>query len=298
MLAAIVDGARDAPKELRSIGLVILAEVYRNAGMINEARRATEDSIDLGGAEVRPGHMSGTILLGQILAMQGELAAAERLFEESLEASRMRGDLAKIAFSLRELANIALESNRPDDAVKPLEEASALARTSDETRWMDGLLMADGARVAFAQGRVEDARAGYEMSMSRAQQFGIASGIAGCGIGLARVERIIGSPEQARALLHESIRIYRGQGDAGGVAHAFVEAALLHAGTNAHDRAIQLLAAADAARSRIGIVTPGSEAGPISNARAAAAVALGTDIVARQAALGLTLGVDDAVALI
>ena len=298
MLAAIVDAARDAPKGLRSIGLVILAEVYRNAGMIDEARRATEESIELGGADVRHGHMSGAILLGQILAMQGELAAAERLFEESLKASRVRGDLAKTAFSLRELANIALESNRPDDAVDLLEEASALAHTSEETRWMDGLLAADRARVAFAQGRVEDARAGYEMSMAGAQQFGIASAIASCGLGLARVERIVGSPEHARALLHESVRIYRGQGDAGGLAHAYVEAALLHSGASEHDRAIQLLAAADAARSRIGIVTPGSEAGPISDARTAATVALGAEIAARHAALGLTLTVDDVVALI
>ncbi len=185
VLAAIVDAARDAPTRLRALGLVILAEVYRTAGMIGEARRAAEESIELGGAEVRRAHMSGAILLGQILAMQGELAAAERLFEDSLDASRVRGDLAEVAFSLRELANIALQSNRPDDAVDPLEEACAVVRTSEETRWMDGLLAADRARVAFAQGPYKDARLGYEMSMARAHQFGIVSAIAGCGLGLA-----------------------------------------------------------------------------------------------------------------
>jgi tetratricopeptide (TPR) repeat protein len=242
--------------------------------------------------------MSAAILLGQILAMQGELAAAERLFEDSLEASRERGDVAEIALSLRELANIALESNRPDDAVGPLEEASALIRTSEKTRWMNGLLAADLARVAFAQGRVEDARADYEESMARAQQFGIATAIAGCGLGLARVERIVGSPQEAQALLDESVRILRNLGDAGGLAHAFVEAALLHSQAGDHERAVQLLAAADAARERIGIVTPGSEQRSISDARAAANVALGAAMVVRNEALGRTLTDDDVVALV
>ena len=205
---------------------------------------------------------------------------AARLFEENLKASRARGDVADTAFTLREIANVAMERNLPEQATAPLDEASELVAVHAETLWLVGLLVADRARMHLAMGRVADARAGYESSMLRAQEFGIAQGVAGCSLALARVERIEGGdPAQVRALLQEAIRIYGSRGDVGGLAHVFVEGAMLHGASGNHSVAIQLLAGAESARARLGIATPGSEEQRIRDACEAASHALGTETV-------------------
>ena len=282
VLQGVLDQASEAHSELRAVGLLLLADIYRNAGRVAEARKAAEESVALGGADARNGRLSAPVVLGQILAVQGELDAATRLFEENLAASHARRDVADVAFTLREIANVALERNLPDEAAAPLDEASELVAVHTETLWLQGLLVADRARMHLAMGRVADARVEYETSMARAQVFGIAQGIAGCSLGLARVERIEGGDRaEARALLQEAIRIYGSRGDVGGLAHVFVEAAMLHGGSGNHAMAIQLLAGAESARARLGIATPGSEERPIREACEAASQALGAEMVER-----------------
>src|SRR5690606_26302919 len=202
---------------------------------------------------------AAAVMLGQILAMQGQLDRALDLMEQNLARSRERGDVAGIVSSLREIANVAVEQNRPADAEGPLAEATRLAATDDASRWLLGILMSDRARAALALGRLDEARAEYESSMAMGQQLGIPRAIAGCSVGLAQVMRAQGNPRGAESLLREAEAFYRDEHDAGGLAHVYVEAALVNSALGRHDATALLLGAAQAVRERIGIATPGSE---------------------------------------
>lgn len=174
---------------------------------MDDARRAAEEARDLVVEDVvRRDRFPARVVLGQILAMQGEIDRALGLFEEHLEVSRRLGDPVGVVTALREIANVAIERLRPDEAIEPLAEASEVAASHEDARWILGLLASDRARVALQLGRVEEARAEYEASLASAQALGVLRGVAGCGIGLSHVGRMAGEAEAARPLLRDAAR--------------------------------------------------------------------------------------------
>lgn len=280
-LGQVLDAASDAPAELRASALMALADINRNCGRVGDARRAAETAVELAGGTLTHDRYSAPVVLGQILAMQGELDAAERLFEDELRRSREIGDDRGVAGALREIANVALERNRPEEAAAPLDEAIQLSITNEESRWMLAVLASDRARAALALGRFDDARAEFMAAMLPSQQLGIGRAVAGCSLGLAQVERASGHPDRAWPLLREAFRFYRDHGDTGGLAHCYVAAAMLQSEAGRHDVAVQLLAATESARKRIEIAMPGSERPGIEAVWEAAATALGEQALKR-----------------
>ncbi|HEV2068955.1 MAG TPA: adenylate/guanylate cyclase domain-containing protein [Acidimicrobiales bacterium] len=276
LLDTVIEGAPDAPPAERAAALVLAAEVYRNAGRIAAARRAAETVVAMDDPAAG-GAMPAPVMLGQILAMQGALDDSQALFESALRSGSARGDQAYVVMALREIANLAIERQRPDEALAPLEEATALASLHEEARWMLTPLAVDFGRAALALGRVAEARAAYEWSIARAQHLGIARAIAGCSLGLAAVARHEGMPSNARPFLREAVRINRDHGDLAGLAHCFIEGAMLHSAENHDDVAVRLIGGASATRNRLGIATPGSETA-------------GIDVVIQRAVQGLSEG--------
>ena len=192
MLQAVVDQAPEAESQLRAVGLLLLADIYRNAGRVADARKAAEESVALGGADARNGRLSALWFSARSWPYKVSSTPRPACSRRTWRPAARRHDVADVAFTLREIANVALERDLPEEAAAPLDEASELVAVHAESLWLQGLLVADRARMHLAMGRVADARAGYERSMARAQVFGIAQGIAGCSLALARVERIEG----------------------------------------------------------------------------------------------------------
>jgi len=276
----------------------MMADNDRNYGKVTAARRAAQEAVELEGDSVTDARYAAAVVLGQIVALQGELDEAGLLFERSLRLARERSDVQGIVGALREIANLAIERRQPHDAIAPLDEATDLAVTNEASHWMMGILASDRARVALELGDVDTARAEFQSSLTRAQELGIGRAIAGCSLGLAQVERLAGDPAVARPLLLEAHRFYRDQGDVGGLAHLYVEAAMHHSAAGAHDRAVQLLSAAEACRARLEIATPGSEEPAIQAAWAAARQALGADAVSRLTRDGRAASTEEAAALV
>ena len=281
LLEEVLDRADDAPAPLRSSVLIAVADLNRSLGRLSAAREAAQQAVDLSADHPTQDRYAAAVVLGQIVAVQGELDLAQRLFEERLAISRDAGDVQGVVGALRELANVAIERTLPEQAMAPLDEAIGLAVADEDSRWMLGILAADRARAALALGRVDEARAEYESALPTVQALGIGRGIAGMTLGLAQVERASGNLDAARPLVREAFRYYRDEGDTGGAAHALVEAGLQRAAAGDHARAVRLLAAAEATRRRIEIATPGSEERPIRAAWSAAEQALGAEAVER-----------------
>jgi ATP/maltotriose-dependent transcriptional regulator MalT len=298
VLQPLIEQTPDAPPALRSTALLMMADNDRNNGLIADARRAAQEATELESGDLSGNRYAAAVVLGQVLALQGQLDQAEVLFEQSLRAARERNDVQLIVGALREIANLAIERRRPAEALAPLDEATELALADEGAHWMLGILSADRARVALERGDVDAARAEFESSLARAQELGIGRAIAGCSLGLAHVERLAGNPDVSRPLMLEAHRFYRDQGDVGGLAHLYVEAAMQHSVAGEHDRAVQLLAGAEATRARMEIVTPGSEGPAIHDAWEAARRALGEDVVSRLAREGRAASADELAALV
>jgi predicted ATPase/class 3 adenylate cyclase len=293
LLESLLARAGDATDSVRGGALGLLADIYRNSGKFADARRCAEQAHVLGGVLPLVARGSPSVILGQVLAMQGDLDRATALFEERLTVARARGtpdDEEELAV-LRELANLAIERNDPDAALPLLEEAMMLAAQA-EGPWLRGILPIDRGRVAIAQGDLAMARPLFEDALARCQRFGIVRGIALTTLELARVARLENSFDEAGDLLDEATRVYRTVGDAGGLAHAIVERGLLASALGEHADAARILGAADAVREGLGIVTPGREAPWIDEARAAAAASLGPAEVERLTAEGRVVDLD------
>jgi predicted ATPase/class 3 adenylate cyclase len=286
LLESLLERSAGASAGTRGAALAILADVYRNSGRVGDARRAAEDSVALGTSRQLNARVSPVVVLGQIIAMQGDLGRARDLFEENLAAARAAGDAVEEMVTLRELANVAIERNEPADALPLLDAAAQLVSTGAEGPWLGGMLDRDRARAQVDLGQLREARAGFEESLALTQRYGIMRGVAANTLALAKVARLEDRLDETTPLVDEATRIYRSCGDTGGLAHALVERALIESARARHDRAVELLGAAEALRDELGIATPGSERQGITAARAAALASLGEEEVVRLTAAG------------
>ena len=286
LLESLLDRSAGASAGTRGAALAILADVYRNSGRFADARRVAEEAVALGTSRQLNARVSPVVVLGQIIGMQGDLAMARDLFEANLAAARAAGDAVEEMVTLRELANVAIERNEPAAALPFLDAAAQLVSGGAEGPWLGGMLDRDRARAAVDLGRLDEARAGFEDSLELTQRYGIMRGVAANMLALSKVARLEGGREGPSQLVEEATRIYRTCGDTGGLAHVLVERALVESARGRHDRALQLLGAAEALRDELGIAVPGTERPEIESATAQALAALGGDEVERLTEMG------------
>jgi predicted ATPase/class 3 adenylate cyclase len=132
---ALADPARIA-MVLAPLGLAALGQ-----GELSVARRAFEESIALA-RDLGDRRQLGTAqsALGHVRRMEGDHGAAHRLYAEVVALGRAEGDLEMVAIGLLNLAIVAVERGRLDDARGPLAEAEAIAATTLSQRVGQGVL--------------------------------------------------------------------------------------------------------------------------------------------------------------
>ena len=280
----------------RASALAILADLHRRRGHFDDARSCAEAAI---GIDVRAGRdrgmVSAAVVFGQILAMQGDTHAAQRVFEENLEQARIDEDEREMLTSRRGLVSLALERGDRAAARPVLAEAQAQAIRL-QLRWMSSVLHGDCAHLALLDGNLPEARALFQEVLALCQAAGNANAVAETSVKLARVARHDGATEEATELLDEAARIFASEGDHGGIAHVLTEQALIASRMGDHLRAAVLLSGAAGVRNRLGIATPGSETADIENAQVAARSFLGADDLAKAWQTGQESSIESLVA--
>jgi predicted ATPase/DNA-binding SARP family transcriptional activator len=184
----------------------------------------------------------------------GDHARAEADLTASLQAARAVGETIGVGASLRDLALLAANEDRPDDAVELATASLRLHRESGD-RWGEAATLQVLARAHLLRGASADAERCAEESLRGFERLADDWGAAGAGIVLARAAS---APAGARAHLDVAQRRARRVGDPWLVAESLDALAERDAATDAVTAATAA-AEADATRELIGAPLPPSE---------------------------------------
>ena len=275
---------------------------------------------------------AATVVRGQ-LTLSSDPAAAWSLGTEGLKLCREADDTYWITVGLNLLAEIALHTERIDEAETSTDEALAIAQASGDG-WNEGYALGTRAAIAARRGKLREAeqlattsvavmqRIDQQWGAARAllglgdlarfrnhpgeahgwyvealailREIGARPEIARCLAGLGRVAMDLGALEQARRHLTRSLRLSHATGARIGVARGLEAFAALTGQEGQPELAVQLAAAATALREAAGLR-------PLPGARVEAYLAparrLGDATVARLWASGRALTSEAAVAL-
>jgi tetratricopeptide (TPR) repeat protein len=185
---------------LQSLFTQVLLDRGRLVEAIPRMERATEISRRLGG--------DGLVLamnlynLGTLHDRAGQLERAERALRESLAIHRALLDTSdpRLYYPTSGLADIQLALGALDEAYELQEQALAAARAGFGDRHaLVAAALCDLAVVRREQGRLDEARAGFESAIRVAAEVGASRQVQLCWRHLAEATRLSGATAQARA---------------------------------------------------------------------------------------------------
>ncbi|HMA37750.1 MAG TPA: tetratricopeptide repeat protein [Chloroflexia bacterium] len=199
--------------------------------------------------------------LGAIAHSQGQLTGAAALYEQGLAMFRARGDRRGIANALNNLGVIVDAQGEYARAIRLHQESLALRRALSDQRGIAGSLSNLGV-VALHQGNYAPARMLCEEALALFAELDDKRGMAAVLTNLARTTLRAGDAPGARVLHRQSLTRFHNLGDKEGIAECLEGLAEVAAQTGQAERTAQLLGAAAALRTTIGVpLTPTEEAG-------------------------------------
>ncbi len=217
-LEAALAASPSAPPALRAKALGRTAMLAQRQGDYHRARALAEDGLGLYRALDDP-HGMATILnvLGNIAYAQGDYQAARELHETGLARGREARDKFSIAASLANLAIVADHLGQYDRAAAWCRDSLTIFREIGDQRGTAFALSFLGT-LASDQGDHAAARPLLEESLSLQRRLGDRLGMANTLVGLGLVAREQGDLETARRFLSESLSVRRELGNKHGVA--------------------------------------------------------------------------------
>lgn len=217
-LEAALAASPGAPPALRAKALGRTAMLAQRQGDYRRARALAEDGLGLYRTLADPRGMA-TILnvLGNIAYAQGDYQAARELHETGLARGREAGDKFSIAASLANLAIVADHLGLYDRAAAWCRDSLTIFREIGDQRGTAFALSFLGT-LASDQGDHAAARPLLEESLSLQRQLGDRVGMANTLVGLGLVAREQGDLDTARRFLSESLSVRRELGNKHGVA--------------------------------------------------------------------------------
>lgn len=266
---------RDRPDHCESaLGLVgAIGRFWTVRGYLTEGRAWIESLLDCAPPEPTLSKATAWRTAGQIAYWQGDSEAGRRFGEASLAICRELGDQDGEIKSLFRLGFAYLADSELATARKQFEEALALGRQTDSPG-IPHLLNAVG-EVEFAEGRLDDARGHFELALAGFRQGEDQRSIASVLKNLASVAVERQDYPTAFRSLAEGIEIRNALGSLPGVAATLQSFAVLAGAQGRNERAVVLLATADALHRTYGSQSEPVETARIEAVRVAALEALG-----------------------
>jgi predicted ATPase/class 3 adenylate cyclase len=241
-LRAALAWSHDQPGE-RETGLRIAAAMWRYweiRGHQAEGLAWLERMLDTPGAEPTALRANAFTGAGILAFMKGDATAAWRFHEQSLESHRSLGDQAAISYAASNLANVALQLDRPDQARALYEEGLTIAmERGDAVGAGISLLNLGDAWARIGDRTASEAR--FEEAVEAFRRLGdrwlVAQALDGWGLARGRA----GDAADARELHEQALGIYEGIGDARSVARVLLNLGDLTARTGDLAEAEELL---------------------------------------------------------
>ena len=196
---------------------------------------------------------AGLQMLGVLLQHTGESERAVGLLEKALALHEESDDLTRQAGCLNSLGAALRYLRRLAEAEQRLTQAAVIR---EQLGVPGGLVSIHNnlGLVLMDQGQVQEAKKLFEGNLVVDRELGDAWGIACDELNLGVAELIEGHRDRARALIGNAIRVFIDEGDADGAAEALEAGAGLAAADESWLAASRLAGAADAYRTRMGLV--------------------------------------------
>ncbi len=146
-----------------------------------------------------PASVRGPAMVGRAQLALGadEQRGAEPLALAGLELCRAAGDIHFIATALNLLAECALHTGRPREALDRAAEAVEHARQTGD-KWNEGYALGSHATALAFLGRLAEARTSAEQALALMMEIDQQWGAARTRLGLANLERLLGDLDAAR----------------------------------------------------------------------------------------------------
>jgi tetratricopeptide (TPR) repeat protein len=244
-------------------------------GDVSRARQLAEEGIDI---ERALGRTTGLAWLlncaGLAASGLGELEQARALFQESLEAHRELGNTPGIATALANLSDIFMEKGDLGTARALINEAQDLFRQLGNRPPLARMMIRMGD-ITAAQRDHEAARRYYLEAQGIGRDLGDTHLILSSLLRLAALARAEGDDHSAQSWLIESLTFACEARDNPGIGRALESFAALALLRQHHERAAQLLGAADAVRQSSNSPRPPTAHEEFNNTVSTARAALG-----------------------
>ncbi len=269
---------------------------WQQRGHLAEGRRWFEEILAMpSGQGQTPARAKALIGAGGIAWWQQDRAAAGASYGEALAIERKLGDHARIAEALYNLAFVVAGDDL-DGAARLLEESRDLFRRVGDERGVAQVLTMMVMRDAQA-GAWPPVVASLQEVVAIWRRLGDRLHLAFDLVWLAFAYGRMDSLREARAAAQEALELFREADNATGIGIALTDLAFLATWEGRYEDAIRLAGASESLRQRVG-GPPGAiggllEGDPVAEARAH----LTEDMAQRAWEEGLTMGVDEAIAL-
>ena len=219
-------------------------------GHYTEGRDRLKTALEQGKHASKSARAKALIPAADLAWSQGDLDAASRYYEESLELSRELGDKRKIAQSCNGLGITRL--NRNDLNIRPLlEESLEIGRELGDKAIVGVALMGLG-ELSRLEGKNSEARVFYEEIVTEARKGGDTFNLLYALFNLGSVSCMEGDAETARVRFAESIGLAKDLGSIRAVADCLDGFGYVSAVTENAEKAAKLFGAANALRESVG----------------------------------------------
>jgi predicted ATPase/class 3 adenylate cyclase len=230
-----------------------LARLYLSLGDNANARHAAEESVALyRQSQDRRGLAFALVVLAYPLEFLGERVRAEAVLRESNAIARAEDDVYVICRSLNILARVIVDLHHDLDlSQRYAEESYRLAREAG-LRSQEAQASEILGLIATHRKDYDPARAHLEEAVKVYQEIGATFNVILEKSNLAHLERQLGNYASALEYYRETIVAFRDIGQAGAVSHQLECFGFIALAQNQNERALQLLAAANALREKGG----------------------------------------------
>ena len=287
----------DAPSD-HECGLITAGALWRFwqlTGTLREAAEWFDELLVQPAGDLRAARAKALRGAGGISYWQNDAAKSRAQYEASVALYRQLGDRAGTAGALNDLAYLPMMMGEAPLAMQLFIEARDLFKELGDS-WNMALAEMNIANTNFFLGNHEEARSVIERVVpiirERGDRFWLTEAITGLG----QLEQLTGRTSAAREHYRESLQLALEAGTVPQVAMVLEPLSNVDAAEGHHRRAVQLWAAAQAIKERVGGGAP-AEIMQTVDPRPAAVDAIGEAAVAEAWQEGLALTPEEAVAV-
>ncbi len=191
--------AEDAPEAVRLEATAELAVVALEDDRLEEAERFAKDVLSACCEEHLDVMLSARNTLGRVALTRGDRQAAARAFHANLETAREAGRGRHVARACINLAVLAIQEHRYEEATRLLRKAQDEARTSGAPK-LEALALANLAIVTTRRRHFAEALSLFRETLERLRAMGLRMFLARISVSLGELYEALGAHHRAQAL--------------------------------------------------------------------------------------------------